>query len=100
MESNYNMNSGISAERNAGYFPFEYFAHFLEFLRARDDIFEFITYNDLPWGDDFDSVNSFPQEHKNWKRQIKNGERCRNPVTKPYYGDSYQVHVPVILLEL
>lgn len=75
MESNYNMNSGISAERNAGYFPFEYFAHFLEFLRARDDIFEFITYNDLPWGDDFDSVNSFPQEHKNWKKQLKSGKR-------------------------
>ena len=53
-----------------GYFPFEYLVDFLKFIRNNGDIIEIITYDDLPWGEDFDSDNNYPQEYKNWKHQL------------------------------
>lgn len=74
------MNSGILTERASGYFPFEYFVHFLEFLRGNADLFEIITYDDLPWGDDFDDDNGFPLELKNWKNQLADGTRDKSKI--------------------
>ena len=65
----------VQDEEAGGYFPFGYFVHFLEFLRAHDDVVEFITYDDLPWGDDYDSAKGFPQERKKWLGQLKDGQR-------------------------
>ena len=65
----------VQDDRASGYFPFEYFVDFLEFLRANDDVVEIITYDDLPWGDDHDSVNGFPEERARWLRQLERGQR-------------------------
>ncbi|UCD34445.1 MAG: hypothetical protein JSU90_09105, partial [Nitrospiraceae bacterium] len=62
-------------DESHGYFPFEYFADFLKFLRRHDESIQVITYNDLPWGDDFDYENNYPGEYSNWKLQLKKGER-------------------------
>lgn len=61
--------------RGNGYFPLQYYVDFLKFLRENDDIVEIITYDDLPWGDDYDSENAYPRECKNWERELKIGIR-------------------------
>ena len=66
--------------QKSGYFPFEYFVHFLDFLRKNRDIIEIITYNDLDWGDDFNYKESYPKEWKNWNRQLKKGIRDPNKI--------------------
>ena len=43
---------------------------FLATLLARGDV-EFITYDDLPWEDDVDHVNSFPSEWERWRRRVR-----------------------------
>ena len=64
----------------AGYFPFEYIVDFLKFLRKNDNVIQIITYNDLPWGDDFDYENNYPAELKNWQQQLKSGTRDKNKI--------------------
>lgn len=74
------MNCEISSknlfeEEGHGCFPFEYYIDFLEFLRKNDEIIEIITYDDLPWGDDYDCDNAYPKEYKSWKKQVGKGIR-------------------------
>lgn len=73
------MDNSIVLEKTAkpdhGYFPFGYFTDFLRYLRKNSDIVEVITYDDLPWGDDYNYTNKYPQEHKNWKEQLNKGIR-------------------------
>lgn len=66
--------------KEAGYFPFEYIVDFLKFLRKNDDIIQIITYNDFPWGDDYDYENNYPSELKNWQKQLSDGSRDRNKI--------------------
>jgi hypothetical protein len=42
-----------------------FYEHFLRTLIARRDV-EFITYDDLMWGDDVDYKNYYPQESRRW----------------------------------
>jgi len=63
-----------------GYFPLEFFVDFLEFLYENREIIEVITYSDLDWGDDFNYEKSYPQEWKNWNRQLKKGVRNPNKI--------------------
>jgi hypothetical protein len=62
-------------EDSYGYFPFEYFTDFLKLLHENKDIIEIITYDDLPWENDFNYENNYSEEYKNWKLQLKNGTR-------------------------
>lgn len=75
MNMNHEINNDDEVSQNKGYFPFEYFIDFLKFLRENDDVIEIITYDDLLWGDDYDYVHHYPQEHNNWKDQLKKGIR-------------------------
>ncbi|HBY76425.1 MAG TPA: hypothetical protein DEG47_05315, partial [Cyanobacteria bacterium UBA11148] len=36
------------------------------------DIFEIITYDDLPWGEDYDYLNNYSQERKTWQYELNN----------------------------
>lgn len=56
--------------------PLAYYRDVLEYLVGRGDV-EFITYDDLDWGDDFDYVNAYPQEWQRWRTSIK--EKTRDP---------------------
>jgi len=73
-------NEKMSDEHSHGYFPLEYFIDFLKFLKNNDDIIEIITYDDLPWGDDYDYERNYPQEYKNWKDQLNKGERDKRKI--------------------
>lgn len=46
--------------------PFEYHAGFLELLASRPDVFNTITYADLPWGDDDDYRAGYRDEWRAW----------------------------------
>lgn len=52
-----------------GYFPQEFFVDFLRFLRQNDDVIQVITYDDLPWEEDYDYEKSYIDEYKRWKKQ-------------------------------
>ena len=65
----------VQDEPAGGYFPFEYFVDFLKCLRSNDDVVEIITYDDLPWGDDHDIANGYPEERARWLRQFRDGQR-------------------------
>lgn len=60
--------------------PFEYIVGFLKFLKKNDDIIEVITYDDLPWGDDYDYENRYKKEFENWKQQLATSERNSNKI--------------------
>ncbi len=60
--------------------PFEYILGFLQFLKKNDEIIEVITYEDLPWGDDYGYEKSYQLEFKNWKQQLASGERDKNKI--------------------
>jgi hypothetical protein len=66
--------------RKGGYFPLEYFVHFLEFLIKNGDIMEIITYDDLAWGNDFDYASNYKQEYSRWKGEMKSGLRDRQKI--------------------
>lgn len=53
------------------------YAGFLAMLQARGDV-EFITYDDLLWGDDDDHVNSFPGEWARWRARLQQGGLARD----------------------
>lgn len=58
-----------------GYFPFEYHADFIRFLKERPHLFQVITYADLEWGDDFDGARGYPGERARWQAALRNGTR-------------------------
>lgn len=62
------------------YLPVQYYVDFLELLSKRGDAVEIITYKDLAWGDDYDFHRSYPEEWRNWEKQIASGERSRHKV--------------------
>ena len=43
---------------------------FLATLLARGDV-EFMTYDDMPWEDDTDHINSFPKEWERWRQRLR-----------------------------
>ena len=51
--------------------PLNYYRGFLEYLSKNSDSIEIITYNDLPWGDDYDYKINFPDERKKWINEIR-----------------------------
>lgn len=65
-------------DSTAGYFPLKYFADFLGLLAGCRDTVEFITYDDLPWGDDEDYRGGYPLEYARWQAQLASGERSRD----------------------
>ena len=46
--------------------PFSYYRAFLQRLIQREDV-EFITYNELSWGEDFDYRHGYPKEWETWR---------------------------------
>lgn len=60
--------------------PFEYIVGFLKFLKKNNDIIEVITYDDLPWGDDYDYENKYKKEFENWQQQLASGDRDKNKI--------------------
>ncbi|MDD5177486.1 MAG: hypothetical protein PHQ05_13800 [Sterolibacterium sp.] len=42
---------------------------------ASDSRVEFITYDDLDWGDDYNYTESYPVEFARWRDSLKNGQR-------------------------
>ena len=66
--------------KDQAYFPLGFYVEFLEMLADRPDVFEVLTYDDLPWGDDYDHANNYPQEQRNWQAQLKSGARSRDKI--------------------
>lgn len=61
---------GTESTRGA-HFPFGFVVGFLDFLAARRDRLETITYADLDWGDDHDGEGRYPQERARWLESSK-----------------------------
>lgn len=55
-------------------FPFSYLVDFLEFLHMHRHIVEIVTYNQFPWGDDYDYTNHYLKEKKAWQAGMKKKE--------------------------
>ena len=70
----------FSEEDSQGYFPFEYLMDFFNFLCTNKNTIEFITYDDLPWGDDYDFENNYPSEYKNWREELRRGVRDNSKI--------------------
>ena len=66
--------------QKGGYFPLEYFVHFLELLKKNDDIIKIITYDDLAWRNDFDHASNYNQEYSRWKKEMKSGLREKHKI--------------------
>ena len=49
-----------------GRFPYEYLEEIIRYLAENQDIFELITYDDLPWEDDYNYADGYPDEFKRW----------------------------------
>lgn len=58
----------------AAYIPLGFYVDFLRFLADNRQSIEILTYNDLPWGDDFAFAANYPEEWKNWNRLMAAGE--------------------------
>lgn len=58
-----------------GFFPVAYFVNFLEWINERRDQIEILTYDSLPWGDDYDHEHHHPAEFECWRHQLHTGER-------------------------
>lgn len=77
MEKKIGTNSGTvvtQAKHGKAYIPLGYYADFLKLVKDRHDLFEVITYDDLPWGDDWDWAGGYPIEYKNWCMFLEKGE--------------------------
>ncbi len=55
--------------------PFAWLEGFLDCLAANRDLFETLTYDDLPWGADHDGKASYPDERRAWQAQLADGSR-------------------------
>lgn len=62
------------------YIPFGYLADFLEYLGRHRDIFEVLTYRDLPWGEDWDYAAGYPAESAAWDESLRSGRRDASKV--------------------
>jgi hypothetical protein len=60
--------------------PFEYIVGFLKFLKRNNDIIEVITYDDLPWEDDYNYKNQYAKEFENWNQQLACGKRDKQKI--------------------
>lgn len=61
--------------KEPSHFPLEYFIDFLKFLRKNEATIKILTYDDLPWGRDYDYGNYYPDELNNWREQLRDGTR-------------------------
>jgi len=61
--------------KGKGRLPYRYMADFLGFLNGHRDRVQTVTYDDLPWGGDFDYHHNYPVEWGNWKRELGGGTR-------------------------
>jgi hypothetical protein len=55
--------------------PRGYLVGFLDLLAEYRDVVRVITYDDLPWGDDYDHEHHFPRERERWTQSLERGER-------------------------
>lgn len=70
-------NPTSSAETARGaYFPLRYYVGFLEYLAAHPDLFDILTYDDLPWDGDFDFKRHYPHERAVWDRRLSSSDRA------------------------
>ena len=69
----------VADEQNPGRATLGDYGGFLATLLARVDV-EFITYDDLAWGDDVDYVNSFPGEWDRWRKRMRGDEDMQKKV--------------------
>ena len=60
--------------------PFEYIVGFLKFIKKNSDIIEVITYDDLPWADDYNHKNQYRKEFETWEQQLVSGKRDKNKI--------------------
>jgi len=74
------VSENVDLIQRGGYFPFKYLIDFLEFLHKNRNLVEIITYRDMIWGDDFDYINSYPEEYKAWNYQLKKGLRDKGKI--------------------
>lgn len=59
----------------SAYFPLAFYEDFLGFLNDNRERIDVLTYNDLPWGDDYCPVTSYPDEYQSWKTELALGKR-------------------------
>jgi hypothetical protein len=57
------------------YIPLGYLRDFFRFLDANRDRIEVLTYDDLPWSDDWRHDLHYPGEAAAWRRSLRTGER-------------------------
>lgn len=74
------ISKNVDLTQRGGYFPFRYVVDFLEFLYKNRDLVKIITYRDMVWGGDFDYINSYPEEYKTWRYQLKKGLRDKGEI--------------------
>jgi hypothetical protein len=55
--------------------PRGYLIDFLDLLDEFRDLVKVITYDDLPWGDDYAYQDMYPGELSRWKQSLASGER-------------------------
>jgi len=65
----------MATDVNRGYFPFQYYEGFLDYLDIYRNDIEVITYNDLEWGDDYNYLENYPDEWSRWKKSLRMGTR-------------------------
>jgi hypothetical protein len=84
--------TGMSGDERAGaYFPRRYVTDFFRFIKEHEADIGVVTYDDLPWNDDWDFAGRYPEERKAWDTQLASGERDPNKayVLLQYDVDSY-----------
>lgn len=84
-----------------GYFPRRYITDFFRFIEENEADISVITYDDLPWGDDWDFADFYPEERKAWKAELASGKRDPNKsyVLLQYDVDSFPERTMDLLRE-
>jgi hypothetical protein len=59
----------------AAYIPLRFLTDFIDFSIAHPDRIEVITYDDMPWADDYDAAKAYPSERLRWEEQLRAGDR-------------------------
>lgn len=68
----------LLSKRAGAYFPRRYITDFFRFIESHAADISVITYDDLPWGNDWNFAGGYPQERMAWDAQLASGERDPN----------------------
>jgi hypothetical protein len=64
----------------AGYFPAAYLEGFLRFLRRHRRHIQLWTYDELPWGDNYDPETMYEKEKEAWSSLVKTSRTWRKKI--------------------